>query len=157
LSRGYFESINCRREIVCTFDGNKKPLAIVHEPDAAHGGAPIDALQLEFNAQPWSSAAAASHMATHIFEPSQIIEWLRIKVFQTVSVRLISEQLVRASPKYVRMEKCASEAHTGPGSLPQWQPCLLSGSTLLCAFALRTRQGPAVSPGTGRSKARAAF
>jgi len=105
LSRGYFESINCRREIVCTFDGNKKPLAIVHEPDAAHGGAPIDALQLEFNAQPWSSAAAASHMATHIFEPSQIIEWLRIKVFQTVSVRLISEQLVRASPKYVRMEK----------------------------------------------------
>ena len=44
LSKGYFLSRNCVREVVSTIE-KKKPLLLVHEADPGKGGAPIEFLR----------------------------------------------------------------------------------------------------------------
>jgi hypothetical protein len=44
LSKGYFLSRNCLREVVATLE-KKKPFQLVHEADPAKGGAPLDFLR----------------------------------------------------------------------------------------------------------------
>ena len=46
LSKGYFQSRNCLREVVATV-AKHKPLVLLWEPDATKGGAPIEALKEE--------------------------------------------------------------------------------------------------------------
>ena len=41
LSKGYFTSRNCLREVVSALD-MRKPLTLVHETDLSHGGQPLD-------------------------------------------------------------------------------------------------------------------
>ena len=46
LSRGYFSSKNCRRELYAALDANL-PLVVLHESDDKKGGAPLAALRAE--------------------------------------------------------------------------------------------------------------
>ena len=46
LSKDYFQSRNCLREVVATIDQGK-PHIFAREADPAKGGAPLDALRLE--------------------------------------------------------------------------------------------------------------
>ena len=46
LSRGYFHSKNCMRELRKSLEA-EKPLVLVHEPDESKGGASLEALKEE--------------------------------------------------------------------------------------------------------------
>ena len=46
LSKDYFHSVNCMREVRATLE-QQKPITFVHETDVKRGGAPLDVLRLE--------------------------------------------------------------------------------------------------------------
>ena len=46
LSKGYFFSARCLRELDCAL-AEQKPLVLVHEADLSHGGAPLDSMRAE--------------------------------------------------------------------------------------------------------------
>lgn len=103
LSRSYFQSKNCHREVVATFVQHKS-MVMVHEPDAARGGAPLLTLRAEFMKHvPHDDPATAAAHATAIFdEPDNLIPWYRASDFQLHSLRLIAERMLWASNSYAR-------------------------------------------------------
>lgn len=74
LSRGYCLSRNCQRELRAARESNK-PMLLVHENDADHGGAPLSDLQLEC-----SDDLRAFVFATE----NRVVPWARTSHFQTV-------------------------------------------------------------------------
>jgi len=85
LSKGYFFSVNCNRELTAAISC-KKPMAPVHEVDLDHGGVPLDVL---------CSQCKPEHYHA-IFEGPDIIEWHRLKDFQVVSLKLVALAMLRA-------------------------------------------------------------
>ena len=91
LSKGYFKSRNCLREVVATLE-QSKPYLFVHEADPIHGGASLEVLKLELQ--------GGAHREALFDEHHRITVWHRIADFQMVSLIQIAEEMLQASPQY---------------------------------------------------------
>jgi len=92
LSRGYFFSPNCLREINSALSG-KKPLVLVHESDVNKGGASLDTLRSD----------CESRDVTEVFNSGgEIIPWHRAADFQLLTLKLIVARMLHCMPAYVR-------------------------------------------------------
>ena len=93
LSKGYFLSKNCLREVRCALELNKK-IVLVHESDFSKGGVDLETLRAECPRELVDSVFGAPD------KPREIIEWRRVKEFQNVSLVRIAQALVRATPLF---------------------------------------------------------
>ena len=105
LSKGYFFSKNCLRELDCALQ-KKKPLILVHEADFTKGGAPLAILRADCESQE-RDAARLFH------DLSEIISWHRIAAFQLVSLKMIAERVLHASPAYQHLFHPPTLEHAG--------------------------------------------
>ena len=93
LSKGYFASVNCRRELNAAI-AHAKPLIRVHEPDEGKGGASLQELEAECRAHT-SRTAARRHTCMpqsvrHVFNQElPIVTWVRVREYQLASLRII--------------------------------------------------------------------
>ena len=86
LSRGYFVSANCLREVAAAVE-EEKPLILVHEADPARGGAGLDELCSELE--------DTSLRNTIFADGRSVIQWYRLVEFQLQSLLLIVEKMLR--------------------------------------------------------------
>jgi hypothetical protein len=91
LSRGYFFSHNCKRELAATIQF-QKPIILLHEADTHRGGAPLAQLMQECFDDP-----RTRQYRDHIFENREVILWLRVKEFQLISLKKIVLALLQDS------------------------------------------------------------
>jgi len=91
LSKGYFLSTNCLREIDATITQGK-PIVGVHEADLARGGLPLAELRSDLEMKERPQAAEV------IFDETAIIRWHRVHEFQLQSLKMISEELLLKLP-----------------------------------------------------------
>ena len=90
LSRSYFFSAACQREIRVALT-QKKPLVLLHEANHKRGGAALDTIIDECRAD-WRDA---------LFNAGrEVVQWHRVQIFQTESIKCIAAQLLHASPAY---------------------------------------------------------
>jgi len=121
LSRGYFLSKNCQREVSHTIKQGK-PFLLVHEADSAKGGGTLHDLMEELQDE---------KQRTYLFTDRKVTLWHRVKEFQLMSLLEIAEGMLLTCPAY-------KGQHTSlplfvPGSLTQQkldfsQPVLLYAS-----------------------------
>ena len=91
LSKGYLLSKNCLREVRASLDG-EKPLVRVWEADTARGGAPLHELR---------DKECPPSVRGYVFDPEALyIQWHRMADFQLVSLKLLAQHLLLASPEY---------------------------------------------------------
>lgn len=91
VSRGYFSSVNCLREVVAA-TSQGKPIVLMHDPDRARGGGPIAELVAECDSK------LAPLVFTTRREP---IEWHRIPWhFQLISLKELAAQLLMHAPRH---------------------------------------------------------
>ena len=87
LSKGYFFSANCKKEIAATL-ANGNPIMLLHETDPNRGGAPMDQLL----------ADCPDDWRTEIFCPDNwrrpVIPWLRVKEFKVVTLKMIVSSML---------------------------------------------------------------
>ncbi|KAL1508111.1 hypothetical protein AB1Y20_007703 [Prymnesium parvum] len=93
LSKGYFFSHNCIRELECALE-LKKQLILVHEADTTKGGAPLAELRVEC-CSGCPKAVDAIFACEH-----PPIAWLRVAEFQRLTLKLIAELMLQASPAF---------------------------------------------------------
>ena len=90
LSKGYFFSGNCKKEIIATLKvGN--PIILLHETDPMRGGASVEQLTKD----------CPDEMVGGIFgQQLPIIPWLRVKEYKLISLKMIvSSMLIHQSLK----------------------------------------------------------
>jgi len=96
LSRGYFFSANCLRELDEARRLSKQ-LILVHEANPQRGGVGLDVLRTDCDAK--------GRDAAELFDGRPVIPWLRIAEFQLHTLRLIAEEIVRTLPNLRQMRK----------------------------------------------------
>jgi len=116
LSKGYFFSANCKRELRQSL-GEDKPLCLVHERDFNHGGAPFDVLRED----------CPEELREALFDGRDVIGWYRIQDFQVVALKDIARAVLLASPSYLSQQELSVFI---PGELAQQtyhfpRPCRL--------------------------------
>lgn len=91
LSKSYFLSRNCLREVDATVT-KQKHTVLVHEGDETHGGLTLEAVKLE----------CPERLRAAVFSPANgmPIDWHRIHDFQVLSLRLLAEGTLRGTPHY---------------------------------------------------------
>jgi len=93
LSRGYFLSRNCLREVRATMERNK-PVVLVLETDPAKGGFTLDAARAE----------CPEDLRDFVFGPAgserPVITWHRITIFQLCSLKEIARTMLIHTPLY---------------------------------------------------------
>ena len=90
LSRGFFKSRNCLREVRASHE-QQKPLVLVHEADPDKGGGTLAELRSE----------CPEELQAAIFDAGwPMVVWHRIEDFQHVSLKVIAEALLLKTPKY---------------------------------------------------------
>ena len=72
LSRGVLQRPFCQAELVAALDAGK-PLLLLHDSDATHGGAPLDDLLGEGDKAAVAAAAAEVHGIGHLFSTSHMV------------------------------------------------------------------------------------
>ena len=92
LSKKYFGSRNCLKEIRATLE-QKKPLVLVQEQQDDKGGGPLELLKAE---------CRDKQMREAIFEGRTPIVWHRISHFQNLTLKLIATEMLRSEPSYER-------------------------------------------------------
>jgi len=94
LSGGYFLSPNCIREVKASDEASRPP-CLLHEADPSKGGAPLAQLRYECPEE-------HRHYIFQHFDdtPRDVIPWLRLSAYQTVSMRQIIERILLASPTF---------------------------------------------------------
>ena len=105
LSKGYFRSKNCLREIRSSLEKGK-PIILVQEADPAKGGGSIEASSYRRGSTPAPPQARSSgqprlqelraecpeELQPAVFDqPFPLVVWMRIEEFQRVSLKMISE------------------------------------------------------------------
>jgi len=95
LSRGYFSSANCMREVAASVAVEHqrhaaKPLVLVHEADPLHGGTPLSVLHDE----------CPDSVRKEIFEARSVTTWHRLAAFQLVVFQRITAGMLHASPSF---------------------------------------------------------
>jgi len=94
LSKGYFFSRNCLREMDHSLLLNK-PLVLVHEVDPGKGGAPLETLMSDCPDEACDAVFGGKE------RPSRdIIVWHRISDFQLISLKMVAARLLHATPKF---------------------------------------------------------
>ena len=88
VSKGYFKSKNCLREVRCATSKDKR-LSLMHDP--VRGGASLDFIIEE---------ECPTEMRSGIFDLHPIISFHRIKDFQVVSLKLLAEDLLLGCPNF---------------------------------------------------------
>jgi hypothetical protein len=96
LSKSYFFSKPCLAEVDATLEFDK-PVAAVHEADEGRGGAPLATLRTD--------CISKKRATFRIFDAAPIIQWHRIYDFQLLSLKLIAERIVRATPDLVEFSQ----------------------------------------------------
>lgn len=107
LSRGFFKSRNCLRE-VRRAAATSKPLILVHEENLNKGGLPLEAsvqeCPVELRGYVFGAAAGgAGEDAPATSPPRTPITWHRYTDFQRLSLKLIAEQILLASPEFCEL------------------------------------------------------
>jgi len=97
LSKGYFESKYCLREVDYSFRVGK-PTIFVHEADVKHGGASLAALREECKSN-------RPELAPKVFDDTTFLSWYRAGVFQQLTLKLISQALLHATPEYSHFQQ----------------------------------------------------
>jgi hypothetical protein len=92
LSKKYFGSRNCLKEIRATLD-QRKPLVLVQEQQEDKGGGPLELLKAECH---------NAKMREAIFDERTPIVWHRISHFQNLTLKLIATEMLRSTPRYKR-------------------------------------------------------
>merc|ERR1719424_989988 len=90
LSKKYFGSRNCQKEIKATLE-LKKPLVLVHEQQEDKGGGSLDVLKAE---------CGGDAMREDIFKERTAIVWHRISHFQNLTLKLIATEMLHHGPTY---------------------------------------------------------
>eukprot|EP00964_Phaeocystis_antarctica_P159997 scaffold131300_cov63-Phaeocystis_antarctica.AAC.1 len=92
LSKGYFFSANCKKEIAATL-AHSNPIMLLHETDSNRGGAPMDQLL----------ADCPDDWREEIFKACRpIIPWLRVKDFKIVTLKMIVSSMLLHQSKMER-------------------------------------------------------
>jgi len=89
LSKHYFTSRNCLREVKASLD-EKRPLVLVHEQQQEKGGGPLETI--------W--AECREELRSCIFDGRTPITWHRISHYQNLTLKLIATEMLRHGPKY---------------------------------------------------------
>jgi len=109
LSRGYFGSKNCLREVVASVH-KKKPIVLVWEPEVSKGGASILSLKAELYEKTELIASLGStpgECEEYIFRTSQAdgrptVPWFRVYEFQRKSLVMIAQAALVSTPAYIK-------------------------------------------------------
>ena len=89
LSKGYFASGNCKKEIDATLT-NKNPIILLQETDPDRGGVPISQIHADCN------VASQGEWLDQIFVPRRpVIPFLRVKEFKIISLKMIVASLLQ--------------------------------------------------------------
>jgi len=92
LSRGYFRSKNCLREVRAALSQGK-PIILVQEADPDKGGGSPEVLRAE----------CPDDLQPAIFDADwPLVVWMRIDDFQRVSLKMIAEALLLQTPAYAK-------------------------------------------------------
>ena len=89
LSKNYFISRNCLREVKATID-EQLPLVLVHEQQVEKGGGPLEMMRTE----------CREEMRPYVFDERAPITWHRIAHYQNLTLKLIATEMLRHGPKY---------------------------------------------------------
>ena len=100
VSKGYFVSRNCLREVHATLEREKR-ITLVHDPVRA--GAALD----------WLIREECPAELRGIFDTRKVIEWHRIRDFQVVSLKLLAAELLRGCPPPVKRSKVEEAVEDG--------------------------------------------
>jgi hypothetical protein len=89
LSKHYFTSRNCLREVKATIH-EQLPLVLVHEQQEEKGGGPLQTMRME----------CREEMRPYVFDKRTPITWHRIAHYQNLTLKLIATGMLRHGPKY---------------------------------------------------------
>ena len=89
LSRRYFQSRNCLREVRASLE-QEKPLVLVQEQQDDKGGGPLDSLMGE----------CPEDLRLQIFDGRTPIVWHRISHYQNLTLKLIATEMLYQQPQY---------------------------------------------------------
>ena len=90
LSKKYFGSRNCLKEIVASIEQGK-PLVLVQEQQEDKGGGPLELLKAE---------CRDDKMREAIFDGRTPIAWHRISHFQNLTLKLVATEMLRNGPRF---------------------------------------------------------
>jgi hypothetical protein len=106
LSRGYFKSANCRRELYTAL-AESKPIVVVREADEAKGGADIEDFKEECRTECVETAPSAypafagpAEVLERLFGEEPVV-WVRVHDFQIESLKLITLRVLKHLPFYL--------------------------------------------------------
>jgi hypothetical protein len=98
LTKGYFYSRNCLRELNSIFT-LRKPFLSVHEADSGRGGGPLSVMRAD-------AEASRSEVAPALFsETALIVTWHRVSEYQLLSLKIIAEKVVHTMPSYIQLKQ----------------------------------------------------
>ena len=98
LSKGYFFSANCKKEVAATL-ANGNPVMLLHETDPNRGGTSMEQMLTD----------CPDDWREDIFVPRRpIIPWLRVKEFKIVSLKMIVSSMLLHQSKVEQTPKASS-------------------------------------------------
>ena len=100
-----------------------KPCVLIWEADPEHGGAPLDELRQK---------ECPPGLRASVFDVSEVVQWHRAADFQLLSLKLIAERVLLASPAYADKR---SLPLVMPGELLEQELVLPSNVRLLVSEA----------------------
>ena len=106
LSKGYFFSANCKKEVAATL-ANGNPVMLLHETDPNRGGTSMEQMLTD----------CPDDWREEIFVPRRpIIPWLRVKEFKIVSLKMIvSSMLLHQSKMERKLQAMDEDIYAIPG------------------------------------------
>ena len=106
LSKGYFFSANCKKEVAATL-ANGNPVMLLHETDPNRGGTSMEQMLTD----------CPDNWREEIFVPRRpIIPWLRVKEFKIVSLKMIvSSMLLHQSKMERKLQAMDEDIYAIPG------------------------------------------
>ena len=125
LSKKYFQSRNCLREISSSLEQDK-PLVLVHEQQQDKGGAPLDVLKAE---------CRDDEMRGKLFDGCVPIVWHRVSHYQNLTLKLIATEMFSHGPAYGSYYSKSELTLVLPGELDVSEMELTKRAVLWCSAA----------------------
>jgi hypothetical protein len=108
LSKGYFFSLNCRKEIDASIV-NRNPIILLHESDRNRGGAPLSQFKTDCP-EDWREDVFPTRRP--------VIPWMRVKEFKLITLKMIVSSLlhhqIMKSTRSISISKTDEEMLTIP-------------------------------------------